>query len=248
MPTYATAYSSATSTSTSWYASLYQNKTLYGTWGNDVLNGAYGNDSLYGFDGHDNLSGGAGNDWLDGGNGDDWLYGGTGHDTIVGGSGNDVLSGEAGVDYLYGGEHTDRLWGGADMDYLSGGSGGDYFFFSMPWASNSTLGDSLAQTGRADYITDWSTADIIVGGRSGYAEFAADVYSIEDAQWWANTYQAVGWLPGNPDNVFVYNQQTDTGFLLMDVDGDAYNYFESGAILPGAGSAWDMSAANFYFW
>ena len=40
-------------------------------------------------------------------------------------------------------------------------------------------------------------------------------------------------------HVFLYNSQTDTGYLLSDLNND--NRFETGVILTGAGSAADMN-------
>jgi hypothetical protein len=39
-------------------------------------------------------------------------------------------------------------------------------------------------------------------------------------------------------HVFLYNPQTDTGYLLSDLNND--NRFETGVVLAGAGSAADM--------
>jgi len=184
--------SHATYTS-NYYSYLFANQTIYGTSGMDQLYGQYGNDTLYGGYGGDWLDGGYGNDWLEGGGDNDWLVGGYGNDTLYGGTGNDYLFGQSGADRLFGGEDHDLLVGGEGADTLSGGSGIDTFRFYY--------GDSFAQTGSADVITDWNAGDRIdtghSGGQAGYgwAEFTADVYSVEDAQWYATMYQAAGWLP-----------------------------------------------------
>ena len=265
MPTsYASSYSSS---STSYWSAwqLYYPHTITGRSVNDSLSGYYGDDKLYGYGGHDYLfgnygndylSGGEGNDRLDGGyghdalkgdNGDDVLYGGAGDDMLMGDSslashvenqGNaDVLYGGSGTDALFGGEGSDVLWGGTELDYLVGGSGSDIFSFRY--------GDSFAFRNSADIIVDWELNDLVVGARGGYAEFGADVSSIEDARWYANIYDDVGWLPPDTGNVFIYNSQTNTGYLLMDLDNDTYNTFESGVVINNAGNAWSMDGSHF---
>ena len=217
----------------------YNWNTQYGTNGTDYLSGGAYNDNLYGFDGNDGLWGGAGNDLLDGGNGWDHLYGGTGTDYLYGRGGVDNLFGESGTDYLYGGEDSDWLVGGQDRDVLSGGSGSDTFAFA--------IGESYAQTGSADQIIDWDANDRIYMHTyhpAGYAEFTANVSSIEDAQYWANVYHSAGWLGANVGNVYVYNEQSGVGYLLADLDNnDASGAFESGVVVYGA-TLDEMDASN----
>lgn len=235
MPGYYSSYSSG-STTGSYYSYLFQPRTLHGNYGPNDLYGSYGDDTLLGYDGDDDLIGGGGNDWLDGGNGSDFLYGGTGNDTLIGGAHTDVLMGEQGADWLWGGDGTDVMWGGTEQDYLFGGTGTDVFGFNY--------GDSFAFTGSADIIWDWESHDFIQGPEGGYSAFGANVTRIEDAAWYANTYQAYGWLPADTNSVFIYNSQTDTGYFLMDLDNDASNTFESGVILVGAGNHWDVDEAR----
>jgi Ca2+-binding RTX toxin-like protein len=250
----------------SYYSYYFQPRELRGGSGNDSLSGFYGNDRLFGGHGHDYLFGNAGidfldgewgNDYLDGGADSDQMMGGAGYDILFGGEGNDWIAGDGGWndgdytgywgdgwDLLYGGAGKDTLIGnggndvlrgGADADYLWGGYGGDTFAFNF--------GDSFAQTGRADVIRSWDHDDRIGGARGGYAEFSANVYSIEDAQWYANIYQAVGWLPYDTGNVLIYNQATHTGYLMMDLDNDAHNSFESGVEIKEL-DHWEIGQQN----
>jgi Ca2+-binding RTX toxin-like protein len=234
MPSYFSRYTSGSTTGS--YTYLFQPVTLHGDYTNNTLYGRYGNDSLYGHDGYDTLIGNAGNDWLDGGNGNDFLHGGTGNDTLSGGADTDVLYGEQGRDQMWGGDGFDILWGGTEQDYLFGGAGTDAFGFNY--------GDSFAFSGSADIIWDWDAQDIIQGPEGNYSAFGANVTRIEDAAWYANTYQSYGWLPADTNSVFVYNSQTDTGYFLMDLDNDVNNTFESGVILVGAGNYSDVDEAH----
>jgi serralysin len=241
---FGTTYTS--SSYSSWTSYLYQPRIRYGTSNDDYFTGGYGNDSLYGGAGKDVLAGNDGNDWLDGGDDMDALAGGRGNDTLLGGRGADRLNGNDGRDYLWGGSDDDRIDGGRDADTLIGGTGRDTFVFE--------LGDSYAQTGLADHIVDWSSEDRIRGEFGGYAEFGAYVNSIEEAQWVAEQYQGMGYVPVNTTNIFIYNSATNTGYLLMDLDGDtlALGYresgtYESGVVLHGAGNESAMSAANILY-
>ena len=49
-----------------------------------------------------------------------------------------------------------------------------------------------------------------------------------------------GLLGSDTGNVYIYNAQTDTGYLLMDLDSDAANTYESGVIVLHA----DLSEFN----
>lgn len=253
------------------------NDTLLGGYGRDALFGGLGNDRLYGEEGHDYLDGGVGDDMLDGGSGNDELNGGAGNDTLYGGagddrlyahegsdrleggSGNDALWGFDGDDSLYGGSGDDHLVGGAGNDHLSGGTGRDLlhgglgsdtfsFWTYDVWSQRQSASPTV--TGQADIILDWNGAeDRIAGaGLGGYAEFGANVNTIEEAAAYANGLSSQGLIATGVATVFIYNSQTDTGYLLQDCDyypgwlpGER---FETGAVLLGAGDASDMSAAN----
>lgn len=260
MPTFSYSYSSSISS----YASLFQPKTLYGGWGNDNLQGGYGDDYInggYGSDfvqggyGNDTILGGYGTDYLHGDQGNDWIDGGADNDYINGGQGDDTLIGGSGDDYLWGQSGNDWLWGGAGNDKFSGdqgkdvivlGTGNDTIYFS---GGATATQQSLATAATADVIYDWSSDDFI--GQSytnqgeAYFEFGANVYSVEEAAALANQYYAQGKMTADTGKVFVYNAITDTGYVLLDLDNDAGNTFEFGLIMVGAGSATDMSGANF---
>ena len=260
MPTFAYSYSSSISS----YASLFQPKTLYGGWGDDNLQGGYGddyinggygsdfvqggygNDTILGGYGIDYLHGDQGNDWIDGGADNDFLNGGHGNDTLIGGTGHDLLDGAQGDDWLWGGAGNDKFSGHMGADVLVLGTGSDTIYFFGGATANQ---QSVAVNGQADVIHDWSADDFIGQAYSTagkpYFEFGADVYSVQDAAALANQAYSQGKMQADTGQVFVYNSATDTGYLLLDLDNDAGNTFETGAILIGAGQAWDMSASNF---
>lgn len=185
-----------------------------GGFGNDYFLGDTGADTAYGDSGNDTLSGYSGGDFLDGGLGDDKLYGGSGRDNLSGGDG------------------VDHLYGGADGDTLFGGAGKDYFHFSQ--------GESNSVTGQADVIYDWDVRydyidSAIAGTSSNYREAATSYTSVENARWQVEHNSALQ----SGDHVFLYNAQTDTGFLMSDLDRN--NTFETGVKIVGAGSASDMN-------
>jgi Ca2+-binding RTX toxin-like protein len=281
--------------SSSYFSSMFQPRTVYGTvgddhmtggWGNDTLLGGYGrdslfgglgNDRLYGEDGHDYMDGGVGDDSLDGGRGNDALYGGSGNDTLDGGDGedflyahdgddalrgglgNDNLWGFEGNDNLYGGGGNDSLIGGADNDYLAGGlgrdvlhggQGSDTFSFWTFDVWNQHQSASPTITGQADIILDWNGAEDRIWGAQlgGYAELCANVNSIEEAAAYVNDLSSRGAIAPSAATIFIYNSQTDTGYVLQDCDYYPGwlpgGRFETGTVLSGAGDASDMSAAN----
>jgi Ca2+-binding RTX toxin-like protein len=213
---------------------------IYGSYGHDRLQGGHGNDFLSGNAGVDFMDGGHGNDVLDGGADTDQMLGGAGYDVLYGGDGGDWISGDGGWnegdwtgtwgdarDVLYGGAGRDTLIGNGGNDYLNGGTDGDTLWGGYGIDTFAIrAGDSFAQTGRADVILSWDAEDRITGARGGYGEFGAYVTNIEDAQWYANNYRAS--LPQDTGNVLIYNNATQTGYLLMDLDNDAYNTLESG--------------------
>jgi Ca2+-binding RTX toxin-like protein len=239
--------SSYTSGATTSYSSyLFQPKTLVGSWGSDFLQGGYGDDTILGGYGNDYLHGGYGNDWIDGGADNDFINGGQGNDTLIGGAGHDTVVGGAGNDWLWGGAGNDKLSGDLGKDVIVLGTGSDTIYFNGGTGANQ---QSVATNAQADVIHDWSSDDFIGQSYSTagkpYAEFGANVYSVEQAAALANQYYAQGAMTADTGQVFVYNSATDTGYLLLDLDNDASNTFETGAILVGAGQAWDMSGANF---
>jgi Ca2+-binding RTX toxin-like protein len=239
------------------------NDILFGGDGHDRLNGGAGNDYIYGDEGHDVLVGGAGQDYINGGTGNNTMIGGAGDDYITGGG---VLFGSSGNDTLVGGSGADSLLGGHGQDDLKGGAGGDIFALrdlygdNRSWDNNDSLsvsnafGQSPVVTGQADVIKDWNAVEgdrfLNVShhdqSRGGYAEFGANVNSIEEAANYANRMYDEGRMTATTGNVFIYNSQTDTGYFLQDWDGDAGHTFETGAILLNSGQATDMSAENLY--
>jgi Ca2+-binding RTX toxin-like protein len=239
-------YSYTAGSYTSSYSYLFQPKTLYGSWGNDMLQGGYGNDTIIGGYGEDVLYGGYGDDWLDGGADNDMMNGAQGNDTLIGGAGHDWLLGGAGNDWLWGGTGNDHFSGDLGKDVIVLGTGSDTIYFSGGWNANQ---QSVATNAQADVIHDWSSDDFVAQSYSTagkpYFEFGANVYSVDQAAALANQYYAQGAMSADTGQVFVYNSLTDTGYLLLDLDNDAGNTFETGAILVGAGQAWDMSGANF---
>lgn len=188
--------------------------------------GGDGDDYFFGDTASDSASGGNQNDTLNGYSGNDFLDGDAGNDKLYGGSGNDNLSGGEGSDHLYGGAGRDDLFGGYNDQRT------DYFHFAM--------GDSQAHVGQADTIYDWNVSydyiDSSIRGRaSGYSEAATSATNIDAARY--QVEHTAGLRDG--DHAFLYNAQTDTGYLLSDLNG---NYtFETGVIIRGAGSASDMN-------
>ena len=75
----------------------------------------------------------------------------------------------------------------------------------------------------------------IAGTSANYREARTSATSMADA-----ASQAESNFPAaSIAHVFLYNAQTDTGYLLSDLNND--NRFETGIILNGAGSAADLS-------
>jgi hypothetical protein len=75
----------------------------------------------------------------------------------------------------------------------------------------------------------------IAGTSANYREAGTSVTSIADA---ASQAEAT-FTSARIAHVFLYNAQTDTGYLLSKLNND--NRFETGVILTGAGSAADMN-------
>lgn len=209
------------------------NAPLY-SYASYFIDGGSGGDYLYGALGEDTLYGGTGVDKLWGRGGADTLSGGVGIDRLDGGDGNDELDGGADSDALYGGLGVDHLVGGSGKDSLTGGDATDYFTFTYLSSPGTSLG--------ADVIEDWNKGqdyiDSAVRGTSlNYAEVATSATNISDARHWAEDQ---GSLRGK-DHVFLYNAQTDTGYLVSDLGGD--QRFDTGVVIKGAGSYLDMAAA-----
>ena len=197
----------------------------------DIIYGYSGNDLLYGWDGADNIYGDWGSDEIDGGFGDDYLIGGAGHDDLYGGADWDDLYGGSGLDYLSGGTGDDLLSGGTGRDTLIGGTGEDEFVFKR--------GDSGLTTSTADTITDWNRSfdfiDMTIKGTSrNYREVETDALSI------ATAASDATYLHGHSSvrHVFLFNPDTDKGFLVSDLNADGF--FETGVVLKNAGLASDM--------
>jgi Ca2+-binding RTX toxin-like protein len=252
------------------------NDVAYGGDGNDTLIGGEGYDRLYAGNGHDSIYGGASYDDIYGGAGNDYIDGGTGVDYIIAGAGNDyvrgggTIFGGSGNDYLVGSSGTDLMSGGQGQDYLTGGASRDIFQLADRVGDDTTresfqylssnLGQSWAVNGYADVIVDFNASEgdqfTNVGyvydsngqgtDRRGYAEFGANVNSIEEAANYANRMYDEGRMTGNTGNVFIYNSATDTGYFVQDWDADAGHTFETGAILLNAGQADDMSSASLF--
>ena len=198
----------------------------------DDIFGYDGDDVLYGWDGDDNIYGGYDQDTISGGVGDDYLSGGAGHDDLYGGAGWDDLYGGSGLDYLSGGSGNDLLSGGSGRDTLSGGTGEDIFVFSR---NTSGLSSSTADT-----ISDWNRSydsiDMTIKGTSrNYREVSTDATSISTAA--SDADHLYG--DTNVRHVFLYNSDTDRGYLVSDLNADGR--FETGVVLKNAGYASDMS-------
>ena len=191
-------------------------------YGNNYNNTQYGTgyaDNMYGYGGNDSQYGNGGNDYMIAGDGNDYQNGGLGNDALNGGNGVDTLYGGRGADYLVGGYDTST----------------DYFRFSM--------GDSPASTGYADSIADWNVShdyiDMPIAGNYGnYAEAWTSATSISSAR----AQVEASWSLRQEDHVFLYNPNTDTGYLLSDLNYDSS--FETGVILRGAGSQYDLSYSD----
>jgi Ca2+-binding RTX toxin-like protein len=197
----------------------------------DIIYGYDGDDLIYGWDGHDDIYGGYDHDTIYGGNGDDYLSGSSGYDDLYGGAGWDDLYGGSGLDYLSGGSGEDLLSGGTGRDTLSGGTGEDYFVFKK--------GESGLTTSTADTITDWNRSydfiDVAIKGTSrNYREVNTDANSISTAA------SDADYLYGDTSirHVFLFNPDTDRGFLVSDLNGDGR--FDTGVVLKNAGLASDM--------
>ncbi len=198
----------------------------------DFIYGYDGDDLIYGWDGHDDIYGGYDHDTIYGGGGDDYLIGAAGHDDLYGGSGFDDLYGGSGLDYLSGGTGDDLLSGGTGRDTLIGGAGEDYFVFKK--------GESGLTTSTADTITDWhksfdSIDMTIKGTRSNYREVMTDAVSIATAASDADYL----YRDTSVRHVFLFNPDTDTGYLVSDLNADGL--FETGVVLKNAGLASDMN-------
>jgi hypothetical protein len=92
----------------------------------------------------------------------------------------------------------------------------------------------------ADTITDWRAETDWIGMRiagtsANYGEASTSATSIADV---AAQAEAT-FTSASIAHVFLYNTQTDTGYLLSDLNND--NKFETGVILTGAGSAAEMN-------
>jgi hypothetical protein len=73
------------------------------------------------------------------------------------------------------------------------------------------------------------------GTSANYREASTNATSIADAASQAEST----FTNARIAHVFLYNAQTDTGYLLSDLNND--DRFESGVVLAGAGSAADMN-------
>lgn len=212
----------------------YQWDTFWMGSGNDTVISptVYGPLSFYGLDGDDFFYGGNGSDYARGGAHNDTLSGHVGNDYLNGEWGNDLLIGGEGLDSLIGGDGADRLIGGTAADTLYGGLGNDTFVIGIR-ESGSTFGT-------ADTIYDWDIRydwidSTIAGSTYNYAEVSTSVTNIAHARTQVESNSALR----SEDHVFLYNAQTDTGYLISDLDR---NYdFETGVIIQGAGAASDMN-------
>lgn len=198
----------------------------------DIIYGYDGDDLIYGWAGHDDIWGGYDHDTIYGGFGDDYIVGGAGHDDLYGGADFDDLYGGSGLDSLVGGSGDDLLAGGTGRDTLVGGAGDDYFVFKK--------GDSGLTTSTADLITDWNRSfdfiDMkIKGTKYNYREVETDALSI------ATAASDADYLYGDTGirHVFLFNPDTDRGFLVSDLNADGL--FETGVVLKNAGLASDMN-------
>jgi Ca2+-binding RTX toxin-like protein len=122
--------------------------------------------------------------------------------------------------------------GGSGRDLLRGGTGADMFEYGR--------GESGITTATADTIADWNAADDWINTTraataANYREASTTATSIETAAAAAEAR----FTSGSIVHVFLYNPQTDTGYLLSDLNND--NRFETGVILEDAGRASDMS-------
>lgn len=187
--------------------------------------GGRGNDSFIGDSGVDTALGGDNNDNLHGWGNNDYMRGDAGDDILFGDSGRDIVIGDGGRDDLYGGTEQDSLWGGTD--YFA-----DYFHVAK--------GESNAIVGQHDIIYDWNRAyDYIDTSLKGTSTNYTETWTTGATM--ANVRAKVehSSFLSKFDHVFLYNEQTDTGYLLSDLDS---NYtFETGVEIKGAGSAYDMN-------
>lgn len=133
--------------------------------------------------------------------------------TISGGGGGDQIQGSDKSDSLSGGTGDDIIYGGfAGRDTLSGGPGADIFefFLDPPW--------------QADVIKDFAPNDLIVvevrGGEMGEElDFGSQAFLLQQT---ANPVNAT-----TPEGIAQFIYETDTGRLLLDVNGGT-----DGGVLP----------------
>ncbi len=243
------------------------NDDLRGGSGNNELFGGSGSDLLYGDDRFEFSIALGADDLFDGGGGIDtvsyvfWdggvqvdlqrgrgsgagndrfigienVQGSSGDDILRGDGGNNRLNGSAGDDRLIGGAGNDKLEGFSGRDVLTGGPGRDSFAFYTYMGSGITEGTT-------DVILDWSVEDRIIvpvsGDATNYREVATTAATIQDAAMFAES----AFPQPEVRYAFLYNEASDTGFMLIDNDNN--HVFETGIILRGAGSSSDMSSLN----
>ena len=223
------------------------NFITYGTEGNDTRSGGSGNDIIYGLAGDDVIHGGGGNDLMHGGAGSDTLYGGDGNDALYG---DDSGGGSFDVDSLYGGAGNDFLQAGTNFSsIIDGGDGNDTLVgngHSLDLMTGGAGADVFVVSGYNNIVSDFSAADgDRIQGHGGFAEFAGSMTGTGDAESYVQNLHDQGQLAGHIGNVFIYNEQTNTGYIVQDKDGDGF--FETSATITGCGHADDMTAASILY-
>ena len=186
--------------------------------------GSYESDILGGTGRQNGVDGGAGDDFIDGGRGNDHLFGGDGNDHIMGGVGNDVIE------------------GGSGNDTLSGGIGRDTFVFHHPDGVSWTFMSSDLQG--SDVITDFNPyADKILisingGGIDFATDFAATAVAVD-----VGTDQTPMAEVINNNFIFVINDETNVGSLMLKVGGESTTQIEVTSFQAGLDlSAFDISS------
>jgi Ca2+-binding RTX toxin-like protein len=129
------------------------------------------------------------------------------------------------------GPGDDLIVGGQGPDILTGGYGRDTFQYSPE--------DTWDWDQAADTITDFDAAsDVIAGVQYGtYVEFATSATSLADAY-----LELLDQNDASDRFVFMYNEATDTGYLIWGNVQDTMA--DSGIILAGCGQAGDFSEGN----
>jgi Ca2+-binding RTX toxin-like protein len=142
-------------------------------------------------------------------------------DILVGNGVANILRGKGGADDISGGAGADTINGGAGRDSLAGGAGADLFVFRD--------GDSSAETGKADVISDFESADRIDLSAVAWKDHVTLDYIGTEA------------FHHTEGEVHIVHSGGDT-FIQVDTDGNA-----KADMVIALQDLHDLTAANFIF-